>query len=197
MISYLKGKLSFKDPTHVIIDVNGVGYHVNISLATFGDIKDVESIMLHTYLHVKEDSHSLYGFSSPLEKKMFLNLISISGVGPSTGLMIQSSLSSGELKQAILNEDVKTIQGVKGIGGKTAQRIILELKDKIKKEGLYPDESELASTSHNTMRSEALSALITLGINKSAAEKSIDRILKNSGNTITLEELIKLTLKNA
>ncbi|GAA0891391.1 Holliday junction branch migration protein RuvA [Fulvivirga kasyanovii] len=197
MISYLKGKLSFKDPTHVIIDVNGVGYHVNISLATYGDIKDVENIMLHTYLHVKEDSHTLYGFSNASEKKMFLNLISISGVGPSTGLMIQSSLSSGELKQAIINEDVKVIQGVKGIGGKTAQRIILELKDKIRKEGLYPDESELTSSSHNTIRSEALSALITLGINKSTAEKSIDRILKNSGNTITLEELIKLTLKNA
>ncbi|UII33327.1 Holliday junction branch migration protein RuvA [Fulvivirga ulvae] len=197
MISYLKGKLSFKDPTHVIIDVNGVGYHVNISLATYGDIKDVENIMLHTYLHVKEDSHTLYGFSSTSEKKMFLNLISISGVGPSTGLMIQSSLTAGELKQAIINEDVKVIQGVKGIGGKTAQRIILELKDKIKKEGLYPGESELTSPSHNTIRSEALSALITLGINKSTAEKSIDRILKNSGNTITLEELIKLTLKNA
>lgn len=197
MISYLKGKLSFKDPTHVIIDVNGIGYHVNISLATYGDIKDAENIMLHTYLHVKEDSHTLYGFSSIAEKNMFLNLISISGVGPSTGLMVQSSLSSGELKQAIVNEDVKVIQGVKGIGGKTAQRIILELKDKIKKEGLYQDTSDLAAPSHNTIRSEALSALITLGINKSAAEKSIDRILKNSGNTITLEELIKLTLKNA
>ena len=153
--------------------------------------------MLHTYLHVKEDSHTLFGFSSEAEKKMFLNLISISGVGPSTGLMIQSSLTSGELKQAIVGEDVKTIQGVKGVGSKTAQRIILELKDKIKKEGLYQESEDFQPHTHNTIRSEALSALITLGINKPTAEKSIDRILKNSGNTITLEELIKLTLKNA
>lgn len=197
MISYLKGKLAFKDPTHVIIDVNGIGYHVNISLTTYGDLKEQENIMLHTYLHVKEDSHTLYGFSNLAEKSMFLNLISISGVGPSTGLMIQSSLSSSELKHAIVHEDVKTIQGVKGVGSKTAQRIILELKDKIKKESLYAEASDFQSSSHNTIRSEALSALVTLGINKSVAEKSIDRILKNSGNTITLEELIKLTLKNA
>lgn len=197
MISYLKGKLAYKDPTHVIIDVNGVGYHVNISLATYGDIKDVESIMLHTYMHVKEDAHTLFGFSNGAEKQMFLNLISISGVGPSTGLMIQSSLSSDELKQAIVSEDVKTIQSVKGVGSKTAQRIILELKDKIRKEGLYQDGTDLKPSSHNTLRNEALSALLTLGVNKSTAEKSIDKTLKNSGNTITLEELIKLTLKNA
>lgn len=197
MISYLKGKLVYKDPTHVVIEVNGVGYHVNISLTTYGSIKDAENIMLHTYLHVKEDSHTLYGFSSESEKKMFLNLISISGVGPGTGLMVQSSLTADELKQAIVSEDVKTIQAVKGIGGKTAQRIILELKDKIKKEGLYQEAGDFQPQAHNTIRSEALSALMTLGINKSTAEKSIDRILKSSGNTITLEELIKLTLKNA
>ncbi|ELR69728.1 Holliday junction DNA helicase RuvA [Fulvivirga imtechensis AK7] len=197
MISYLKGKLVQKEPTHVVIDVNGIGYHVNISLTTFSSIKNEESIMLHTYLHVKEDSHTLFGFSNEAEKKMFLNLISISGVGPSTGLMIQSSLTSGELKQAIISEDVKTIQGVKGVGSKTAQRIILELKDKIKKEGLYQESEDFQPQAHNTIRTEALSALITLGINKPTAEKSIDRILKNSGNTITLEELIKLTLKNA
>lgn len=197
MISYLKGKLVIKEPTHVIIDVNGVGYHVNISLSTFSSIKDQENTLIHTYLHIKEDGHTLFGFSHESEKKMFLNLLSISGVGPSTALMIQSSLSAEELKQAIASEDVKTIQGVKGVGAKTAQRIILELKDKIRKEGLYTEADKISSNSHNTLRSEALSALTTLGINKSAAEKSIDGILKNSGNTITLEELIKLTLKNA
>ncbi|MEQ8243209.1 Holliday junction branch migration protein RuvA [Fulvivirga sp.] len=197
MISYLKGKLVIKEPTHVIIDVNGVGYHVNISLSTFSEIKSQENILIHTYLHIKEDGHTLFGFSHESEKKMFLNLLSISGVGPSTALMIQSSLSAEELKQAIASEDVKTIQGVKGVGAKTAQRIILELKDKIRKEGLYTEADKISSSSHNTLRSEALSALTTLGINKSAAEKSIDGILKNSGNTITLEELIKLTLKNA
>ena len=197
MIAYLKGKLAFKDPTHVLIDVQGVGYHVNISLNTFGEIKDSEDIFLHTYLHVKEDSHTLFGFTNPNEKKMFLHLLSISGVGPSTGLMIQSSLTSTELKEAIVQEDVRTIQSVKGIGGKTAQRIILELKDKLKREGLIEENTGTATTSHNTIRNEALSALVTLGINKNAAEKSINAILKNSGNKITLEELIKLALKSA
>ena len=200
MIAYLKGRLVFKDPTHVLIDVNGIGYHVNISLATFSEIKDEEDILLHTYLHVKEDAHTLYGFNNEAEKAMFLHLLSISGVGPSTGLMIQSSLSSSELRQAIAQENVKTTQSVKGVGAKTAQRIILELKDKIRKEGMYENTEntkDFAPTTHNTIRSEALSALTTLGISKSAAEKSIDLILENSGNKITLEELIKLALKNA
>ncbi|MEM7106656.1 MAG: Holliday junction branch migration protein RuvA [Bacteroidota bacterium] len=197
MIAYLKGKLVLKEATHVLIDVAGVGYHVNISLATFSDLKDKENTLIHTYLHIKEDSHTLYGFSDESEKQMFMHLISISGIGPSTGLMIQSSLTSSELKEAIACEDVKTIQGVKGVGAKTAQRVILELKDKMRKEGYETTEKEISSPSRNTVKSEALSALVTLGINKNAAEKSIDGILKNSGNTITLEELIKLALKNA
>ncbi|MEQ8924533.1 MAG: Holliday junction branch migration protein RuvA [Fulvivirga sp.] len=197
MIAYLKGKLALKEPTHLIIDVNGIGYQVHISLNTFSSVKDKEDIFIHTYLHVKEDSHTLFGFSDESEKRMFLSLLSISGVGPNTALMIQSSLSAGELKQAIVEEDVKTIQSVKGVGGKTAQRIILELKDKLKKEGLYEEGEKITSGGHNTLKKEALSALMTLGINKNAAEKSIDSILKNSGNTITLEELIKLSLKNA
>ena len=197
MIAYLKGRLVFKDPTHVLIDVNGIGYHVNISLATYSEIKDKEDILLYTYLHVKEDAHTLYGFNNEAEKVMFLHLISISGVGPSTGLMIQSSLSSAELRQAIAHEDVKTIQSVKGVGAKTAQRVILELKDKIRKEGVYEDPKDFSPAIHNTIRIEALSALTTLGISKNTAEKSIESILESSGNTITLEELIKLALKNA
>ena len=197
MISYLKGRLVVKEPTHVIIDVGGIGYHVNISLATFSTIKDKEDTLIQTYLHVKEDSHTLYGFSSEAEKQMFLLLISISGIGPRTGLMIQSSLSSDELRSAIANEDVKTIQSVKGVGAKTAQRVILELKDKIRKEAMITSGEEFLTAPRNTVRAEALSALVTLGINKTAAEKSVDNILKNSGNTITLEELIKLALKNA
>lgn len=197
MIAYLKGKLAHKDPTHLIVDVNGIGYQVNISLSTFSEVKDKENVFIHTYLHIKEDSHSLYGFTQESEKKMFLNLLSISGVGPNTALMIQSSLSAGELKHAIVSEDAKTIQSVKGVGGKTAQRIILELKDKIKKEGLFEESDKNVKGGYNTIKNEALSALMTLGINKTAAEKSIDSILKSSGNTITLEELIKLSLKNA
>jgi Holliday junction DNA helicase RuvA len=196
MISYLNGRLARKEPTHVIIDIHGIGYEVHIALTTYSAIKDKEQCKLFTYLHVKEDSHTLYGFHDEESRAMFLSLISISGVGPSTGLMVQSSLTSGELREAILSDDVRTIQSVKGIGAKTAKRIILELKDKLAKDGgISPDTHNLIH-SRNTLRDEALSALFTLGINRQAAEKSVDRILKNSGNTVTLEELIKLALKN-
>ena len=197
MIAYIKGRLISKDPTFVIIDIQGVGYHIKISLNTFSKIKDEELCKLHTYLHIKEDSHTLYGFAEEKEKALFLHLISISGVGPSTGLMMLSSLSPDEVEQAIINEDVPVIQGVKGIGAKTAQRVILELKDKIGKEQLSGVETIISSNPKNTIRNEALGALITLGINKAAAQKSIDKILKDSQDQITLEELIKLALKLA
>jgi len=195
MIGYLKGKLAFKDPTFVIIDVNGVGYEVKISLYTFSKIKDSESCMLHTHFHVKEDAQTLYGFSGKEEKSVFLQLISINGVGPNTALMINSSLTVSELKNAIVNEEVAVIQKVKGIGNKTALRIILELKDKIRKEGF--DGLGTPTIGGNSIRNEALSALITLGINKNMAEKSVDRILKTQNGDITLEDLIKLVLKQA
>ena len=195
MIDYLKGRLVVKEPTHVILDVNGVGYRVNISLSTYTEIKDKENLTLLTYLHIKEDSHTLFGFAQDSEKKMFMLLLSINGIGPSTGLMIQSSLSASELKEAILNKDVSTIQGVKGIGAKTAQRVILELSDKMAKSG-FEDGVDLFPNSNNTIRKEALSALVTLGINKNAAEKSIDKILKIEGSELSLENLIKQVLKN-
>jgi holliday junction DNA helicase RuvA len=198
MITYLKGKLVFKDPTYVVIDISGVGYQVKISLQTYAKIKDEEQIMLQTFLHIKEDAHTLYGFKEEAEKKLFLNLISISGVGPNTGLMILSSLSSEELEQAIIQEDFKTIQNVKGVGAKTAQRIILELKDKIKKETLL--DHVLAPqgfmSSSNKIRSEALQALITLGFPKAVAEKNINAVLKKTGTEISLEDLIKASLKS-
>ncbi len=197
MIAYIKGRLVTKEPAFVVIDVNGIGYQINISLHTFGTLKDEESCMLHTYLHVKEDAHTLFGFLTESEKATFLDLISISGVGPSTGLMVLSSLSPDEIRQAIANEDVKTIQSIKGIGGKTAQRIILELKDKMRKAGFVEEASDKSPTSNNTLRNEALSALLTLGIGRPAAEKSVDYILKNSGDNITLEELIKRALKTS
>lgn len=192
MIGYLKGNLTFKDPTFVILDVNGVGYEVKISLYTFSKVKELDSCLLFTHLHVKEDAHTLYGFSSKEEKSIFLQLISISGVGPNTALMINSSLTVEELKNAIINDEVGIIQKVKGIGNKTAHRIILELKDKIRKEGFETDAMDSRS---NTIRNEALSALITLGINRNIAEKSIESILKRHGTDISLEDLIKLVLK--
>ena len=197
MITYLKGRLAFKDPTHLVVDVGGIGYEVKISLTTYSQLKDKEDILIQTYLHVKEDSHTLFGFYEASEKKRFLDLLSINGVGPSTALMILSSLDAKELQAAIVQEDVKTIQSVKGIGGKTAQRIILELKDKMKKEGLLDKSVEIQPRFDNTLRSEALSALTTLGINKSIAEKTVDKILKEYGIEIKLEELIKLALKRS
>ena len=197
MIAYLNGRLAYKDPTYVIIDIQGVGYEIKISLNTFSKIKDEERCKLHTYLHIKEDGHTLFGFAETSEKRLFLLLISISGLGPSTGLMVLSSLSPEEIENAILNEDARTIQSVKGIGAKTAQRIILELKDKIGKD-LHADPSAIISlSSQNTIRNEALSALITLGINKAVAQKSIDKISKGSDHQMSLEELIKLALKSA
>lgn len=198
MIDYLSGKLVFKDPTYVIIDVNGIGYHVKISLQTYTEIKDEEQIKLLTYLHIKEDAHTLFGFKQADEKRLFLLLLSINGVGPSTGLMILSSLSSAEIEQAILAGDVATIQHVKGIGAKTAQRIILELKDKVGKGGSDAFITPLGFLkSSNKIREEALQALITLGFSKAVAEKNIATVLKKTTGEISLEDLIKASLKTS
>jgi holliday junction DNA helicase RuvA len=196
MIAFLKGKLVHKEPTFVILEVNGIGYQVNISLNTFAEIKDREDIKLSTYLQVREDAHILYGFSNEAEKAMFQNLISVNGVGPNTAMVVLSYLPPAELKAAIVREDAATLQAVKGIGGKTALRLILELKDKLRKESTE-ETPGIPGGIRNTMRHEALSALVTLGINKASAEKSVDTVLKKSGNTISLEELVKQALKNA
>ncbi len=196
MISYLRGKLIDKDPTYVVIDINGIGYKAKISLNTFAVIKEMEEVLLHTHLHIREDAHTLFGFSEVAERKRFLDLISISGVGASTAMMVLSSLSPVELQQAIVNEQINVIKGVKGIGQKTAQRIVLELKDKIIKEGWEEPSLETTKIS-NTLQGEALSALITLGITRSAAQKSIDAIVKEFGQEIKLEELIKQALRRA
>lgn len=197
MIAYLKGKLAYKDPTYVIIDISGVGYQVKISLQTYSKIKDEEHIMLLTYLHIKEDAHTLFGFKEEDEKRLFLHLLSISGVGPNTALMILSSLSSEELEYAIAHEDFRTIQNVKGVGAKTAQRIVLELKDKIRKDSLLEQAQGTAGfmKPNNKIKEEALQALITLGFPKATAEKNITAVLKKTGSEISLEELIKASLK--
>lgn len=196
MIAYLSGKLVFKDPTYVIIDVGGIGYHVKISLQTYSSIKDEEQIRLLTFLHIKEDAHTLYGFKEESEKKLFLLLISINGVGPNTGLMILSSLDTTEIEQAILSGNVAVIQAVKGIGVKTAQRIILELKDKVGKSGSTEATAPLGFLkSSNKIREEALQALVTLGFPKQVAEKNIAQVLKKTEGEISLEDLIKASLK--
>jgi len=197
MIAFLKGQLAHKDPTHVLIDVSGVGYLVKISLQTYASLKETDELVkLHTLLIVREDSHTLFGFAKQEEKTLFEHLISVSGIGPSIAIVMLSSLSSEEIIQAIVSEDVATIQGVKGIGAKTAQRAIIELKDKLKKvlisDGVNPS---MFASQNLTLRSEALSALVTLGIPKNAAEKNIDTILRRTGGDVSLEELIKLALR--
>lgn len=196
MIAYLKGKLTHKEPTFVQMEVNGVGYHLSISLHTFSEIKDREDLKIYTYLHVREDAHILFGFVSEAEKKMFLQLISVNGVGPNTALVVLSYLPPADLRSAIVREDAAVLQAVKGIGGKTAQRIILELKDKMRRD-TSEEEAGKPGMVHNTIRREALTALMTLGIAKPSAEKSIDTVLKRMGTSISLEELVKQALKNA
>lgn len=196
MYAYISGKLHYKEATYAIIETNGIGYHINISLQTYTSIKNEEQCKLFTYLHVREDILALYGFHTIAEKNVFLSLISVSGVGANTALVILSSLSADELRQAILKEDAKTIQQIKGIGAKSAQRIILELKDKIAKTIGDQDITDIMSTSpHTIVKEEALTALVTLGIAKATAEKTIEKILKTEGTDLSLEDIIKRALK--
>jgi len=192
MITHLKGKLVEKSPTNVVIEVNGIGYWVNISLTTFSQITDNENIKLYTHLQIKEDSHSLYGFYSKKERDIFRLLISVSGVGTSTARTMLSSLNPQQVVEAISSNNVSIVQSVKGIGSKTAQRLIIELRDKILK--IY-DLDESYVNSNNTTREEALSALEVLGINKKSSERLVDNIIKENQD-ISVEEIIKETLKN-
>ena len=192
MITHLKGKLVEKSPTNVVIEVNGIGYWVNISLTTFSQIPDNENIKLYTHLQIKEDSHSLYGFYSKKEREIFRLLISVSGVGTSTARTMLSSLDPQQVVEAISSNNVSIVQSVKGIGSKTAQRLIIELRDKILK--IY-DLDETYVNSNNTTREEALSALEVLGINKKSSERLVDNIIKENQD-ISVEEIIKETLKN-
>ena len=191
MITQIIGKLVEKNPTHLVIDCNGVGYEINVSLHTFSQIKDEELIRLYTHLHVKEDAHTLYGFAEKSEREVFRKLISVSGIGTSTARIMLSSLSPNQVVEAILNEDAETIQSVKGIGKKTAQRVILDLKDKLDK----TEEIDVISTpNHNSNKKEALSALETLGYNRKVSEKVVTTILANEPSS-SVENIIKLALK--
>ncbi|MEC9303504.1 MAG: Holliday junction branch migration protein RuvA [Bacteroidota bacterium] len=191
MITHIHGKLIEKTPTHVIIDVNGVGYEIKISLQTFSSIKD-EFCRLYTHLSIKEDSHTLFGFYEENERFLFRQLISVSGVGPSTAQVILSTYSSNEIIQHISMADVKAIESVKGIGAKTAQRIIVDLKDKISK-GM-PTADLLFDKIDNTIKDEALSALLALGFSKKGAEVKIDKVLKSNPEITTVEKLVKTAL---
>lgn len=192
MITHLKGKLVEKNPTHIVIECAGVGYYVNISLHTFSKIGDSESIQLYTHLQVKEDSHTLFGFSEKSEREIFRLLLSVSGIGSSTARTMLSSLSPAQIRDAIATGDVPTIQGIKGIGAKTAQRVILDLKDKVLK--VY-DIDELSAPSNNTNKDEALSALEVLGFVRKQAEKVVDKVVAQDPG-LSVEDIIKFALKN-
>ena len=191
MITFLRGRLIEKNPTHIIVECNGVGYHVDISLHTYGLIPNEESVQIHTYLQIKEDSHTLYGFFDTSEREIFKLLISVNGIGASTARTMLSSLNPDEIGTAIAQEDVKKIQSVKGIGLKTAQRVIIDLKDKISKVEI--SENFVGIGAALQQKDEAIAALEVLGYNKKSSEKIIDTLQKTDAK-MSVEQLIKQAL---
>jgi holliday junction DNA helicase RuvA len=199
MLTYIEGILVEKSPAQAIIDCNGLGYQLNISLNTYSKLVEVgQKCKLYTHLAVKSEATTpvgmvLYGFISPDEKNIFLHLISVNGVGMNTARLILSSLTASEIVTAVSGGDLYTFKKVKGIGEKTAQRILIELKDKLSKE-TYQD--EIFIPANNSLKNEALTALIMLGFNKNSAEKALEKVIKDQGLSMSLENLIKLSLKN-
>lgn len=189
MIAQLNGRLIEKNPTSIVLECGGVGYEVKISLYSFTLLGESESVRIFTKLIVREDAQLLYGFMTTVEREMFNHLISVSGIGPNTAMIMLSSLQTGEIAQAIQTDDVRTIQSIKGIGAKTAQRVIIDLKDKMLKMGLSDENITLTD---NTTRFEALSALVSLGFDKKSAEKALDKVADPDA---TVEKLIKEALQ--
>ena len=192
MIAYLSGKFSYKNPAVVYIDVHGIGYEVNISLNTWSHIQKLTEGKLYTYLQIKEDAHTLFGFFDIMEKEMFVMLISVSGVGAATARMMLSNMKPAEISKAIMQNNSVLLESVKGIGRKTAQRLILELKDKMPKlSTIAPGDASVS----NTLEQDALNALVALGIARPFAEQAIKKIVISDPTIHTLEELIKKALK--
>lgn len=192
MYAYLEGKFTMKSPAQVYVDINGVGYEVNISLNTYSFIQSSESGKLYTYLQIKEDGHTLFGFFDKGEKDMFIQLISVSGIGATTARMMLSHLKPDEVSTAIQQGNVKLLESIKGIGKKTAERLVLELRDKVNK---IDSIRHVAAPVNNSIQQDALNALIALGIARPQAEASIKKITITDNNTSNLEELIKKALK--
>jgi len=197
MYSFIQGKLVEKNPAFVVLENQGIGYMINISLNTFAQLKSAETFKLYTHHAIKNEATTpvgfvLFGFADQQERELFRHLISVSGVGNSTALLMLSSLAPDKLVEAIVDGNAAVLQGVKGIGAKSAQRIVIDLKDKLEKGKLS---SEIVKTSHNTNRDEALSGLTVLGFNKNRAESALDKIIKKFGADLPIEELIKEALK--
>ena len=192
MITHLQGQLVEKTPTYVVIDCNGVGYMIHISLNTYSKISEEKQLRLYTYLQIKEDAHTLFGFYEKSEREVFSLLLSVSGVGASTARIMLSSLSPSQLQSAIINGDAKTIQSIKGIGAKTAQRIILDLREKMIKLGGV---EEISNNDTNINKQEALSALEVLGYPQKVAENVVQKITSKANDNLSVEEIIKQALK--
>jgi Holliday junction DNA helicase RuvA len=192
MIAYLSGKFTYKTPTVVYVDVNGIGYEVNISLNTYTQIQKLEEGKLYTYLQIKEDAHTLYGFFDSPEKEMFVLLISVSGVGAATARMMLSGMKPEEISNAIVMKHTSILEGVKGIGRKTAERLVLELKDKVSRISTYSSGNVVVG---NTFEQDALNALVALGISRPVAEQAIKKIILIEPSINSLETLIKKALK--
>ena len=194
MITYIKGDITLKNPTYLIIETAGIGYMVHISLYTYSQVEKLENTRILTHLHIKEDSHTLYGFADEQERSLFRHLISVSGIGPGTAQIILSAMNPEDIRAAILGERDDAFRSVKGIGPKTAKRLILDLKDKLSKDAGESIPLPL-SPSDNTIREEALSALVALGFNRIAVQKTLNLILKQQPAIGSVEPLIKLALR--
>ncbi|MGZ5244523.1 MAG: Holliday junction branch migration protein RuvA [Bacteroidia bacterium] len=193
MIEYLEGRITVKTPTYIVVDINGLGYHVNISLHTYEKVSSLDKVRVFIHPVIKEDAHMLFGFFEEAERSLFRHLISVSGVGPNTGRMMLSSLSPEELKRAIIRGDVSLIKSIKGIGPKGAQRIIVELQDVLKKTS---SEDFVVSSGKPRVIDEALAAMTMLGFNRLIAEKAIAKALHDNPGDIAVEDLIKQALKS-
>lgn len=192
MIAYVKGDFVYKSPALVHVDVNGLGYEVHISLNTYTSIQPLAKGSLHTFLHIKEDAHTLYGFFEPAEKEMFIKLISISGVGAATARMMLSSMKHDEIARAIIQGNAKLLESIKGIGKKSAERIILELRDRLNKQSTETNNSSLIN---NSIEQDALNALVSLGIARPAGEQAIRKVIASASGADKVEDIIKKALK--
>ncbi len=193
MIAFVKGHFAVKTPARLVVDVNGVGYELNISLNTYSAISNKDSGQLFTYLHITENAQSLYGFADMAEKELFMQLISVSGVGASTARMMLSGMKPDEITRAIVQGNTKQLEGIKGIGKKSAERLIVELRDKLGKQTL---ESPLSGFSGPQNDIDAVNALISLGIGRVMAEQAVKKVLQLQPDNNSLEDIIKLALKN-
>ncbi|HCI58598.1 MAG: Holliday junction branch migration protein RuvA [Bacteroidia bacterium] len=193
MYDYISGKITHATATYLVVEANGVGYQLQVSLQTYSKLKDAQSAKVYTHLSIKEDAHLLFGFADEDERQLFRHLISVSGVGPGTARVMLSSLSTTELQRAITTGNVAVIKKIKGIGDKTAQRIVIDLKDKLGKAGTT---APVLLTQGNTIKEEALSALLTLGFNRNVAEKELNKVMAGGGELQSVEVLLREALKN-